>query len=191
VKPYLLLLALVGMERLVELALSRKNAASTLARGGIEYGAGHFFWMALLHGAFLVAPAGEVLLLDRPFIPALGYPMLALVAGAQALRYWVIGTLGDRWNVRIIVVPGAPVVTSGPYRILRHPNYLAVVVEMVALPLTHTAYLTASLFSVLNAVVLRIRVRVEEDALARHGDYRERLGQRPRLLPGWSPIDDR
>jgi methyltransferase len=99
---------------------------------------------------------------DRPFLPWLGWPMLALVVASQALRWWCVATLGHQWNTRVIVVPGLPLVSAGPYRWLRHPNYVAVVVEVVALPLVHTAWVTALVFTLANAAVLP----VEERALA-------------------------
>jgi methyltransferase len=111
----------------------------------------------------------EVWLGGRPFIPALGWPMLVLALGSQALRWWCIRTLGPQWNTRVIVVPDAGRVTGGPYRFLDHPNYVAVVVEGAALPLVHTAWLTALCFTVLNAVLLTVRIRTENSALAAAG----------------------
>jgi methyltransferase len=139
--------------------------------------------MVALHTAFLVAAPLEVALLERPFLPWLGWPMLALVAGAMALRYWAIATLGERWSTRVLVVPGAPAVDSGPYRHLRHPNYLAVVVELAALPLVHSAWATALAVSAANAWILGRRIAREEAALARHADYERLLGDRARFLP--------
>ena len=111
--------------------------------------------------------AAEVVYGNRPFLPWLGWPMLVLVLLSQALRYWCITTLGMQWNTRVIVVPGLTLVTRGPYRWLRHPNYLAVVVEGFALPLVHTAWITAAGFTVLNAVLLLgFRIPTEERALA-------------------------
>lgn len=163
---YVLLVVAVGLERLAELVVSKRNAAWSLARGGVEHGQRHFPVMAALHSGLLVACVLEVWWADRPFLPALGWPMLALVAGSQALRWWCIGTLGRQWNTRVIVVPGLNRVTRGPYRWLRHPNYVAVVVEGAALPLVHSAWLTAIGFTVLNAGLLRVRIRVENAALA-------------------------
>jgi len=180
---YTMVVALVGLERLVELRLSRRNAAVALSRGGIELGRGHFTLMALLHAAFLPSCVMEVWALHRPFVPSLFLVMLILELLAQGLRYWVIHTLGWRWNVRVIVVPGEPVVASGPYRFMRHPNYLAVVVEGLALPLMHGAYLTALGFTLLNAAILWKRIRTEERALRTHCDYEHRLGDRWRLVP--------
>jgi len=99
------------------------------------------------------------------FPAALGWPMLALVVAAQALRWWCIRTLGRQWNTRIVVVPGLERVTGGPYRFFSHPNYVAVVVEGVALPLVHGAWLTAVIFTVLNAGLLTVRIRAEDEAL--------------------------
>lgn len=184
VKPYLVLIALIGAERLFEMHLSRKHSTWAFSRGGIEVGQRHFPWMVALHAAFLLACAAEVVVARRPFIPALGLPMLAALLAAQALRYWAVATLGPYWNIRVIVVPGAEPVTAGPYRYLRHPNYLAVILEGLALPLVHTAYVTAGVFTLFNAVVLSVRIRSEEQALATHCDYLARLGNRRRILPG-------
>jgi methyltransferase len=163
---YTLLVLVVAGIRLVELRVANANAAASLARGGVESGRGHYPAMVALHTAFLVGCVAEVWLLDRPFLPWLGWPMLALLVGAHALRWWCIRTLGSQWTTRVIVVPGASLVASGPYRYLRHPNYVAVVLEGIALPLVHTAWLTALTFTVLNAVLLTGRIRVEEQALA-------------------------
>ncbi len=180
---YLVLLALVALERMVELRISNRNIRSAFAQGGIERGKRHFVWMKLLHTGFLVGCAVEVVALDRPFVPALGVPMLALALAAQGLRYWAVTTLGPHWNVRVVVVPGASVVTKGPYRHFRHPNYLAVILEGVALPLIHGAWLTALSFTVLNALLLTVRIRCEEQALGRHCDYGEHFAGRHRWFP--------
>jgi methyltransferase len=159
------LVAAVGLERLAEMVVSKRHAAWAFARGGVEAGRGHFPVMVALHTALLVGAVVEVVAVDRPFLPALGWPMLALVLLAQGLRWWCITTLGPQWNTRVIVVPGASLVVAGPYRLLRHPNYVAVVVEGLALPLVHTAWVTAVVFTVLNLVLLSVRIRVEEQAL--------------------------
>lgn len=184
VTAYLVFLALVAGERLVELVVSARNAAWARARGGVEEGRGHFRVMAALHTAFLVACGVEVIALERPFVPVLGLPMLVMALGAQALRWWAIASLGRAWNVRVIVVPGAPLVTRGPYAWLRHPNYVAVVVEGFALPLVHSAWLTAVGFTALNAALLVVRVRCEERALARHAADAAAAAARPRFWPG-------
>jgi methyltransferase len=162
---YTLLVLLVGVERLVEMVVSTRNARWALARGGIETGQGHYPVMVALHTGLLVGCVAEVWLADRPFLPALGATMVALVVACQGVRWWCISTLGRRWNTRVIVVPGLPLVTSGPYRFLAHPNYLVVVVEGVALPLAHTAWLTAALFTTANTALLAVRLREERRAL--------------------------
>lgn len=165
---YLVFLLVLAGERVVELLISRRNARWSLAQGGIEYGADHFGAMKLLHGSFFVACALEVSLLKRPFIPALAAAMLVLVLAAEGLRYWVIFTLGKRWNVRVLVVPRLAPIRTGPYRFLRHPNYVAVVIEGFAVPLVHTAWWTALGFSLLNAGLLVVRIRCENAALRAH-----------------------
>ncbi|MGL4340315.1 MAG: isoprenylcysteine carboxyl methyltransferase family protein [Rhodoglobus sp.] len=159
----LLILATSG-ERLYELSVSKRNAVAAFARGGIEYGRRHFPWMIVLHTGLLLACIGEVLLVRRPFIPELGWPMLVVVLLCQLGRYRIIHLLGSQWNTRVIVVPGTARVSRGPYRWawLAHPNYLIVAVEGVALPLVHTAWVTAVLFTILNAVLL-LGFRIPEE----------------------------
>jgi len=163
---YVSLIVVVAVERIVELVVSTRNLAWSRARGGTEFGAGHYPAMVVLHVGLLVGCLVEPLVLHRPFIPALGWPMLAVVVAAQVLRWWCITTLGSQWNTRVVVVPGADRVTGGPYRLIPHPNYVAVVAEGVALPLVHSAWITAVLFTVLNAALLRTRIKVENTALA-------------------------
>ena len=164
---YTALVVATGLERIAELVVSSRNARWSFARGGVEYGRRHFPPMVALHTGLLLACLAEVWLLGRPFLPWLGWPMLALVVASQALRWWCIATLGQRWNTRVIVVPGLPLVARGPYRWLHHPNYVAVVVEGFALPLVHTAWITAIAFTVLNAVLLLgFRIPCENRALA-------------------------
>lgn len=163
---FTLLVLLVALERLVELVVARRNLAWALRNGGVEYGRQAFPWMVLLHVGLLVGSLLEVWLLNPPWIPWLGWPMLALVIASQALRWWCIATLGQQWNARVVVVPGLPLVNRGPYRRFRHPNYVAVVVEGFALPMVHTAWITATAFTVLDALVLRSRIRTENRALA-------------------------
>ncbi|MET8633154.1 isoprenylcysteine carboxyl methyltransferase family protein [Streptomyces sp. NPDC004680] len=165
---YGLLVAAVAGERVAELVVARHNRRWSTARGAIVAGQGHYAAMVALHTGLLVACPAEAWLMERPFVPALAWPMLAVLAGAQALRWWCIRTLGPRWNTRVMVVPGLPLVTSGPYRWrwLRHPNYAAVVAEGLALPLVHTAWVTAALFTSLDAALLTVRIRCENRALA-------------------------
>ncbi len=162
---YVALVLAVGVERVVELVVAKRNLTWALARGGEEHGFAHYPVMVVLHTGLLVGCLVEVLVAGRPFEAVLGWPMFVLVLAAQALRWWCIRTLGPQWNTRIIVVPGLALVGGGPYRFFRHPNYVAVVVEGVALPLVHSAWITALVFTVLNAVLLTVRIRVEDRAL--------------------------
>jgi methyltransferase len=161
---YLLILA-VGVERLVELVVSKRNAEWSFAQGGKEFGRPHYAVMVTIHTALLLGCIVEPWALHRPFIGWLGWPMLAVVALSQGLRWWCITTLGRRWNTRVIVLPHQPLVRQGPYRWLHHPNYVAVVAEGLALPLVHTAWLTAAGFTLANALLLRVRLGVENSAL--------------------------
>lgn len=180
---YTLLVAGVAVQRLFELRLARRHQRALLARGGVEAAARHYPAMVLLHAAFLAACPLEVWGLHRPFRPGLAAAMAALLAAAQVLRYWAIATLGERWTTRIVCLPGAAPITGGPYRFLRHPNYLAVAVEIAALPLLHGAWLTAAVFSAANAMLLAVRIREEEAALARHSP----ANRRPAVLNGGAP----
>jgi methyltransferase len=163
---FTVLVALVGVERLAELVVSVRNAAWSRERGGVETGSGHYPFMVVLHTGLLVGALVEAWV-RQPDVPAwLAWSMTLVVLASQALRWWCIATLGRRWNTRVIVVPGMPPVDRGPYRWLRHPNYVAVVVEGAALPLVHAAWITALVFTVLNAGLLAVRIRVEEQALA-------------------------
>lgn len=164
---YTVLVLATGVERIAELVVSTRNARWSFARGGVEFGRRHFAPMVALHTGLLLACLAEVWFGNRPFIPWLGWPMLVLVLASQALRWWCIAVLGPRWNTRVIIVKDLPLVARGPYRWLKHPNYIAVVVEGFALPLVHTAWITALVFTVLNAVLLlAVRIPVENRALA-------------------------
>jgi methyltransferase len=177
------LILLVMAERVLELALSLRNGRRALAMGGVVAPADPYAWMVAVHSLFLAACLAEVWLLRPPFRPVLAAAMLAVVAVAMALRYWAIATLGERWNTRVICLPETPAVTGGPYRFVRHPNYVAVTLEVAALPLVHSAWITAVVFSAASFFLLRNRIRVEEAALRTHADYDRVLGGQPRFLP--------
>lgn len=162
-KRFTALIVLVAAERVLELVVSKRNLKWSIAQGGKEYGAGHYPVMVALHSGLLLGAVLEAR--RRRPRPVLGAIMLAVVLAAQALRWWCITTLGRQWNTRVVVVPGAARVADGPYRMLPHPNYVAVVTEGAALPLAGGAWLTALVFTVANAVLLRTRIRVENEAL--------------------------
>ncbi len=181
---FLGIVAAVAVQRLLELRLSARHEAALRAQGGVEVGRDHMPWMRLVHTGWLLAMPAEVFLLDRPFIPWLAAIGIAGLVAGQLLRYAAIRTLGPRWTATIMILPGAPPVTSGLYRRIRHPNYLGVVLEIAFVPLIHTAWLTALVFTVLNALLLRVRIRTEEQALREANDYDAALGERPRFIPG-------
>lgn len=162
-KRFTALIVLVAAERVLELVVSKRNLKWSIAQGGKEFGAGHYPVMVALHSGLLLGAVLEAC--RRRPRPVLGAIMLAVVLAAQALRWWCITTLGRQWNTRVVVVPGAARVADGPYRMLPHPNYVAVVTEGAALPLAGGAWLTALVFTVANAVLLRTRIRVENEAL--------------------------
>lgn len=162
---FTVLVALVALERIAELIVSQRNAAWSLRQGGVESGRGHYPVMVVLHVGLLVGALVEAWV-RRPDVPAaLAWSMVVIVVLAQALRWWCITSLGPRWNTRVIIVPGMAPVRSGPYRWLSHPNYVAVVIEGIALPLVHASWITAMVFTVANAVLLTVRIRVEDQAL--------------------------
>jgi len=163
---FTVLIALVSVERVVELIVSKRNLRWSQTQGGVEYGHSHYPFMVVLHVFLLAGALIEVWVWQRPLIPLLSWVMLALVIASQALRWWCISTLGQRWNTLVVIVPGMPRVTGGPYRWLSHPNYVAVVIEGIALPMVGFAWVTAIIFTVLNAALLTVRLRVENQALA-------------------------
>ncbi len=162
---YTLFILAVAAERLVELAVSRRNTNWSIAQGGKEFGRDHYPVLVGMHALLLVSCLAEVRALHPPFLPWLGWPMVAVVALSTAVRWRCVTVLGKHWNPRLIVIPGAPVVRRGPYRWVRHPNYTAVAAEVAALPLVHSAWLTATVFSIANALVLTVRIRAENTAL--------------------------
>jgi methyltransferase len=180
---YLALLALVGLGRLVELRISRRNQQQLQKNGVRKIAEPHFRWMVFVHAAVLAGAAAEVIFLNRPLIPALAIAMAVLFALANALRWWVIRTLAGHWNVEVMASSRVGVVTAGPYRWVRHPNYVAVVIELFALPMMHTAWITALAGTLANLEILRRRLLVEDGVLMADPAYRLTMGGKPRFLP--------
>ncbi len=160
--PAQYLIGFVLLQRLAELLLAQRNARRLLDEGGVEHGAEHYPYFVLLHASWLVA-----LVLSVPPESGINLFWLALFILLQAGRVWVIASLGRFWTTRIITLPGAPLVRRGPYRYLRHPNYLIVAAEIAVLPLVFDKWLIAVLFSAINALLLRERIAAEDAALAR------------------------
>ena len=163
---YLAVLVAVAVERLAELWVARKNAAWSFARGGVESGRGHYPFMVVLHTGFLFGCLGEALYVEPPPV-GLAAVLFGVALLCQGLRWWVIRTLGPRWNTRIIIVPGLPRITGGPFRYFAHPNYVAVVTEGIVLPGMYGCWRVAGVFTVLNALLLWVRIREESAALDR------------------------
>ena len=180
---YLALLAAVGLGRLVELWISKRNQKALIEQGASRVSERHYSWMVALHASVLVAASLEVIFLHRPFVPALAIPMSVLFLLANALRWWVIRLLRIHWNVQVMDSTRVGIVTSGPYRWVRHPNYLGVFVELVSLALIHTAWLTAIYAGVGYAMVLRTRLQAEDRVLLANPAYRAAMGDKPRFLP--------
>ncbi len=160
--PAYLILALVTLQRLGELVLAERNTRRLLAKGAHEVGRNHYFFVVAVHAAWLLT-----LWLLGPG-PAIHVLPLVIYVALQFARVWVIATLGDRWTTRIIILPGAPLVGHGPYRWVDHPNYLIVTAEIAVLPLVFGLPIVAAFFTVLNAIILWVRIREENQALAAH-----------------------
>jgi methyltransferase len=180
---YVFLVLAVALQRLVEVRVSRANEALLEARGAVQHAARQMPIMVAVHSAWLISCLAEVWLFDRPVHRGLLFVALLTFCAGQALRLCAMHALGARWTVKVLTVPREPPIDAGVFRFVRHPNYLGVILEVAALPLIHSAYLTAVLFSIGNGVLLYHRIRAEEQALAANGDYETRLGQRPRLVP--------
>jgi len=180
---YLSLLVLVGMGRLAELGISRRNQRQLEKQGIRKIPEPHFRWMVFLHGGVIVCAGAEVLILHRPLILSLAIPMAVLFILANLLRWWVIRTLAGHWNVEVMESSRVGVVSSGPYRWVRHPNYVAVVVEIFSLPMIHTAWITAIVGTLGDLEILRRRIRVEDGFLMSNPAYRLTMGGKPRFFP--------
>lgn len=181
---FLGLLVAVALLRIVELQISRRHQKEMMARGAAKVDEPRFRWMVALHSAVLLGAALEVVLLKRPFLPALAAAMFVVFLGANCLRWWVIRTLGNHWNVQVMDSTSLGVVSSGPFRYVRHPNYAAVFSEMVALPLIHTAWITAVVGSLAHVAVLSQRLATEERVLLANPEYRATMSNKPRFIPG-------
>ena len=162
---YLVLLLVVGALRLVEIWISRRNQRYLAAKGVAKVPEPHFRWMVVFHAGVLVSAGLEVAVLHRPFFPLLALVMGLLFVLANGLRFWVIRTMSWHWNVEIMSSTRLGVVSGGPFRWIRHPNYILVCIEGVALPMVHHAFLTALLFTLANAWLLSVRIRCENKAL--------------------------
>jgi methyltransferase len=177
------LLAGVGVGRLAELRISRRNQRELIARGAARIPEPRFPLMVAVHTGILAGAALEVFFCPRHLYPWLAAAMAVVFLAANGVRWWVIRTLGAHWNVQVMDSGRLGVVSSGPYRWVRHPNYSAVFAEMLALPLIHTAWVTALLGGLANLWVLRARIALEDRVLLADAGYRAAMGAKPRFLP--------
>lgn len=179
------LLAFLALQRLVELRVAARNTSALKEQGAVEHDASGYSAFVVLHALFFAALLAEFHLAPWAGSVPAGLTAVGLVIFllAQGLRYWALRTLGGRWTTRILVLPGAAPVNAGPYRFLRHPNYLAVILELLVIPLAFGLYATAAVFTVANALLLRRRIRIEEGALQAAGGYAASFSGTGRLVP--------
>ena len=166
---FYLIIAFVIIQRFVELQIAKRNEKAMLAKGAYEVGTSHYKYMILLHTGFFISFLVEVAFFKSIFTPH--YALLAIFIVLQMLRVWCLASLGTFWNTKIIILPGANVVVKGPYAFIRHPNYLIVCLEIAVLPLMFQAYVTAICFSILNLIMLSVRIPIEEKALKEATNY--------------------
>lgn len=181
---FLCLLAAVGILRLVELRVSRRNFQHLLAAGAVPVSEPHFKWIVLVHTGVLICSPLEVIFLKRPFIPWLAATMFALFLASNLLRLWVVVSLGQLWSVNVMDSAKMGIVTSGPFRFVRHPNYTGVVLEVISLPLIYTAWITALAAALGYSYALSRRVPAEEKVLMANPAYRAAMERKARFVPG-------
>ncbi|WP_310258192.1 isoprenylcysteine carboxyl methyltransferase family protein [Fictibacillus barbaricus] len=172
----------LAIQRLSEVRIAKRNERVLKAKGAVEAGQDHYFWMVTMHVSFFLFLIGEVLFLNGS-PPKWWIIPFVLFLIAQVIRFWALISLGVYWNTKIILLPGANVVAKGPYRFIRHPNYLVVSIELIAIPLIFGAYITAVLFTLLNILMLRVRIAAEEKALMQLTDYEQSHGKKQRFFP--------
>ena len=183
VPAYIALLSLVALLRLIEVRISRRNQRRLAAKGVDKVAEPHFRWMVLFHIGLLVSAGVEVVFLHRPFLPflALGMGMVFLLA--NCLRWWVIHVMAEHWNIQVMASADLGVIVEGPFRWVRHPNYAAVFVELIALPLIHSAWFTALVGAVIHCWILSRRLKIEESVLMSNPKYVAAMGSKPRFFP--------
>jgi methyltransferase len=180
---YVALVAAVALDRLSELAYSRRNQRRLWERGARQVRDPVFGGMVLLHVGYLCLAPLEVALFERPFLPWLGIPALIVLIAANALRIWAICALSVHWNMQIVASQSLGAVSTGPYRWIRHPNYVAVFFEVATLPLVHTAWLTALAATLAHIALLKGRIAAEERILMSDPAYLRQMGSKPRFVP--------
>ncbi len=175
-------ISIVIFQRVVEIIIANRNAKWMINQGGYEVGREHYKYIVLLHTFFFLSLLLEVSV-SRPSFTSWVIAPFVFFLLAQIGRVWALSSLGSFWNTRIMVLPGAKVIAKGPYRYMRHPNYVIVAMEILLLPLIFQAYWTAFIFSLLNALVLKVRIKVEEQALLAATNYEETFEAVRRFVP--------
>ncbi|MEH7255579.1 isoprenylcysteine carboxyl methyltransferase family protein [Neobacillus niacini] len=180
--PFFLFISVIIIQRLIELMIARKNEKWMKEQGALEFGTNHYPFIVLMHSLFFLVLVFEKIAFSRELSPI--WPLLAAVfIFAQLMRVWAISSLGRYWNTKIIVLPNVDVVRKGPYRFIKHPNYLVVSIELLVVPLFYGAYVTACLFTLLNILMLSVRIPAEERALRELTEYEGSFEKCNRFLP--------
>lgn len=181
-KLFFLFLFLLVLQRAIELAIAKSHEKKQKERGGFEVGKRHYRWMVIFHVLFFISLVLEVIAFNR--YPAFWWWIpFSLFFLAQWIRIWSMTSLGDYWNTKIIIVPGSQVIVKGPYKYMRHPNYAIVITEIMMGPLIFQAYYTAAIFTIMNIILLAIRIPIEEDALSKATNYDTCFQLKERFIP--------
>ncbi|MDZ5473190.1 isoprenylcysteine carboxylmethyltransferase family protein [Bacillus sp. 31A1R] len=179
---FTIFLAFILTQRIFELFVARNNEIWMKSRGALEFGKTHYVFMVLIHSLFFVVYTGEVFLLEKQISPVWPFLLIIFIL-TQTGRIWALSSLGKYWNTKIIVLPNADIVKKGPYRFLKHPNYVIVTIEFIVIPLMFQAYFTAFIFSFLNVLILSIRIPAEEKALKELTEYENEFLKSNRFVP--------
>ncbi|WP_306821520.1 isoprenylcysteine carboxyl methyltransferase family protein [Metabacillus litoralis] len=179
---FYLLFSLLIVQRLTELFIAKKNEKWMINRGGVEHGNEHYPFIVSLHVLFLISLLLEVIIFQKE-LTELWVVLVPLLVITQLMRYWSVMSLGNYWNTKIIIVPNDIVVSKGPYQFIKHPNYVVVAVEILIIPLLFEAYITSLVFTMLNVVMMTIRIPAEEKALQTYTNYQEVFTVKSRFLP--------
>jgi methyltransferase len=170
------------IQRIIELAVAKRNEKWMKSQGAVEMGQSHYKWLVLLHALFFVSLIAEVKGMEKP-LSSFWLLLAVLFAMTQLGRLWVMASLGKFWNTKILVLPKTDIVLKGPYKFLKHPNYVIVFLEFLIIPLLFEAYVTMVLFSLLNIGILTVRIRIEEEALSSLTNYEEATEWHARFVP--------
>ncbi|MGE6260282.1 isoprenylcysteine carboxyl methyltransferase family protein [Heyndrickxia sporothermodurans] len=179
---FFIFISFVVLQRMVELRIAKKNEKWMKNHGGVEYGQKHYLFLVLIHACFFLSLFIEVIL-EETKLNTYWLFIISLFFITQVGRVWVIQSLGKYWNTKIIVLPNADIIIKGPYRFIRHPNYLIVTLEFIFIPLMFNAFYTLISFFILNQIILMIRIPFEEQVLLNHTNYHVLQNNHPRFLP--------